>query len=209
MKGLILRELYVLKKIAKPYIAMLILFPVLTVITNGKVYFSVFSALFAGLIPYIVLYYDERGKWDIYSQILPITRAKSVAANYIVGILIVFCVTVLTSIGLLFAKDTLTYTIGLILTFIVGLLMPSVTLPIYYRLGTIKGKYVGMIIAGALGGFSAMLFNSFTLEDSYMNDVLKSIRINPFIASAIIIVSVGIYVLSCLLSIRLYKNREL
>ena len=209
MKGLILRELYVFKKIAKPYIIMLILFPSLTVVTSGKVYLSVFSALFAGMIPYMILYYDERGKWDIYSQILPVTRAKCVAANYIVGISAVFCVIVLTSIGLIFAKDTLTYLIGLILTFIIGLLMPTVSMPIYYRFGTIKGKYIGMIISGVLGGGSAFLFNGFVLKDSYLNDILKSIKINPLIALAIIIAFVCIYALSCLLSIRLYKNREL
>ncbi len=208
MKGIILRELYVLKGVAKLYIAMIIIFSLLAAVTDNA-YFSLFPALFAGLLPYTVLYYDEKGKWDIYSQILPVTRAKSVIANYLVGFFAVLCVAVITVIGLVSAEDKVTYAIGLTLSYAVGLGLPSVTLPIYYRLGTIKGKFAGIIISGIIAGFSAIAFNSFALSDSYMNGVLKRLDINPFAAVIVIIISTAVYALSCLLSIKLYQKREL
>lgn len=209
MKGIILREFYVLKGVAKAYIVMIIIFSLLTIATSGRGNLGIFASLFAGLLPYTVLYYDEKGKWDVYSQILPITRARAVVGNYLIGFIGVVCVALITSIGFIFADDTKAYFIGLMLSFVAGLILPSVTLPIYYSLGTIKGKYVGMVFSGIMAGVCAFSFNTFAFNGSYMNEMMKSVKVNPIIAAAIVIAIICVYSLSALLSVKLYQKREL
>ena len=88
MKGLLLKDWYMIKTYCKLYLVMAVLFLAASFVSSDNLFFVFYPCLLCGMIPVNLLAYDERSHWTQYSCTLPYTRAQLVCAKYLVGL---FC----------------------------------------------------------------------------------------------------------------------
>ena len=208
MKGLLLKDWYMMKKYCRYYLFVSIGFIILSMISSGNMFFIFYPCLLCGMIPVNLLGYDERSRWTEHVGTLPYTKAQIVSAKYLIGLftqiamLTAICVTqgVKMSVeGNFVLKEFL---ILMTLLLIIASVASSLTLPFIFKFGVEKGRtayyvMIGVVCAGSF--IATTLFNKGLQNNIQLNAVLP---IACFIG-------VGIYVLSWYLSIIFYKKREL
>ena len=208
MKGLILKDLYMIPKYFRNYIFILILFLGLSFTGGDNLFMIFYPGLICGMIPVNLLAYDERSHWDIYCGTLPVTRDMVVSSKYLLSLMILAAVYLIT--GLVQALrmtlngpfDLESYLVLMSLLWMVFLLSSSVTLPFMFKLGVEKGRMAYYVMIGVVCGSAAIagqLFNS-QLEATI-----------PFGTVLLIgcLVAAAVYGLSWYLSIIFYRKREL
>lgn len=203
MKGLLLKDFYMIKKYCRAFVFLIIVFLGVSCIGGENAFFAVYPVLLASVIPVTLISYDEKERWNLYCAALPYSRGAIVSAKYLVGLLSGIAMLIL-SVGVQVAQmiyhGTFTWTNfgGILSSFIViALIGPTILLPVIFRYGVEKGRIVYYIINGvicALAVFGSEIVG--TLHTSNMS----------FLSSGIVIL---LFAASWLLSIAFYKKKEL
>jgi len=87
MKGLLLKEWYMMKKYCKAYLLSSVVFIAVSLFSSDSLFFVFYPCLLCGMIPVYLLAYDERSRWMQYSGTLPYTKAQIVCGKYLIGLL--------------------------------------------------------------------------------------------------------------------------
>ena len=87
MKGLLLKDWYMMKKYCRMYIFIAAVFIAVSLVNNGNMFFVFYPCLLCGMIPVNLLGYDERSRWMQYSGTMPYTKTQIVSGKYLVGLL--------------------------------------------------------------------------------------------------------------------------
>ena len=207
MKGLLLKDWYMMKKYCRYYLFVSIGFIILSMISSGNMFFVFYPCLLCGMIPVNLLGYDERSRFTEYVGTLPYTKTQIVSAKYLIGLfmqiamLTVICITqgVKMSIeGTFVMKEFL---VLMMLLLVMASVASSLTLPFIFKYGVEKGRgayyvMIGVVCAGSI--IATTIFKEGLQNEIQLNAVLP-------IAC---IVGVAIYVVSWCLSIMFYKKRE-
>lgn len=206
MKGLLLKDFYMTTKYCRMFLCMLAFFILVSCFTGESSMFIFFPTLIAGMIPMTLISYDEKEKWDVYSQAFPCSKAQVVTAKYLTGLFLVAVVFALSAGAQalrMIRDETFTiesYIMLLARIFAVGVFAPSLLLPFIFRFGAEKGRIAYYVIIGALCVVSVFLANT---------GLQTPPQISAFTVSLIILVIACLcFVVSWLFSIRFYKNRE-
>lgn len=208
MKGLILKDLYMMKKYCKSYLLITFVFVAVSFASSENLFLVFYPCLLCGMIPVNLLGYDERSKWLQYSETMPYTKGQIVSCKYLIGLGTQVAVLLVTGAsqaikmsinGTFILGD---YLVLVMLLLIMSLLASSVTLPFMFKLGVEKGRMayyimIGIVCAGSI--ISSNLLSESSASEIKLNAAL------PIIC----FVGLGLYVLSWLLSIIFYKKREL
>lgn len=203
MKGLLLKDFYLLRKYCRAFIFMVIVFWAASLFAEDNAFLSTYPVLLASVMPVTLISYDEREKWNLYSAALPYSRGQIVSAKYLTGLLSVLVVMVMTVggqtarmvyQGVASPKSVLAMMAPFIVISLIG---PSVLLPIIYKFGTEKGRIAYYILIGVICG-SAVFIPAIT-------DFMNLLRFPLVIAAATIVIYAG----SWLLSIAIYRKKEL
>lgn len=203
MKGLLLKDFYLLRKYCRAFIFMVIVFWAASLFAEDNAFLSTYPVLLASVMPVTLISYDEREKWNLYSAALPYSRGQIVSAKYLTGLLSVLVVMVMTVggqtarmvyQGVASPKSVLAMMAPYIVISLIG---PSVLLPIIYKFGTEKGRIAYYILIGVICG-SAVFIPAIT-------DFMNLLRFPLVIAAATIVIYAG----SWLLSIAIYRKKEL
>lgn len=213
MKGLLLKDFYLVRKHCLYFALFIILWPLMMMIGMQPT-FMVFSCLITSMLPTSLQAYDEKDKWIKYSDTLPYTRKQIVTVKYIysliaIGILITICAVSMT-VNTLFIQEAVILSLGeIVLWCSMYLLLCAVIsfdLPFIFWLGTEKGRYIYMIM-GVLCGMIAV----FTTNASFIgNGVSFADMPNPFATSGVLVlIAAAIFASSWGLSVMLYSKREL
>ena len=146
MKGLLLKDMYLALKHFKGYIVLVVMFALLSVAETGNMFLIFYPCLLCGMMPVNLMAYDERSKWDIYTAVLPFTRAQIVASKYIFGligqgiILILVAVSNIVSMAYSGGIDW-GYLSGIMGTLVMlSAIATAVPLPFIFRMGVEKGR---------------------------------------------------------------------
>ena len=208
MKGLLLKDWYMMKKYCRYYLFVSIGFIILSMMSSGNMFFIFYPCLLAGMIPVNLLGYDERSRWTEYVGTLPYTKTQIVSAKYLIGLftqivlLIVIGITqgVKMSIeGNFILKEFLVLTMLLL---IMASVPSSLTLPFVFKYGVEKGRgayyvMIGVVCAGSI--IATTIFKEGLQNEIQLNAVLP-------IAC---LVGIGIYMFSWYLSVVFYKKKEM
>lgn len=208
MKGLILKDLYMMKKYCKSYLLITFVFVAVSFASSENLFLVFYPCLLCGMIPVNLLGYDERSKWLQYSETMPYTKGQIVSCKYLIGLGTQVAVLLVTGAsqaikmsisGTFILGD---YLVLVMLLLIMSLLASSVTLPFMFKLGVEKGRMayyimIGIVCAGSI--ISSNLLSESSASEIKLNAAL------PIIC----FVGLGLYVLSWFLSIIFYKKREL
>ena len=208
MKGLLLKDWYMMKKYCRAYLLIAVVFIAVSLFSNDNMFFVFYPCLLCGMIPVNLLGYDERSRWMQYSGTLPYTKTQIVSGKYLIGLL--SQITILVATGVAQAAKMLIahnfelgdFAVLMLLMLIVSTLTSSICLPFVFKLGVEKGRTAYYIMIGFVCGASV-------LASSILRRQLTS-EIKPNLILALVAVAgIGIYILSWYLSIVFFKKREI
>ena len=208
MKGLLLKDWYMMKKYCRSYLLIAVVFLAVSLFSNDNLFFVFYPCLLCGMIPVNLLGYDERSRWMQYSGTMPYTRKQIVSAKYLIGLFAQAAVLLVTAIaqGLKMAM-TGAFVLGEFVVLILLLLTmaavtSSISLPFIFKLGVEKGRMAYYIMVGFACAASILAAN-------YFGDAV-SVEIQPgFILAVFAACGVCGYALSWHLSIVFFEKREL
>lgn len=208
MKGLILKDLYMVAKYFRSYLFILLIFLTASFFQGDSLFFVFYPMMICGMIPVSLLGYDERFHWDVYCGTLPVTRDMVVSAKYLLSLMsqgMIFLIIAVIQ-GVRFAMqgsfDLTSYLMLMSLLVITSLVSSSVSMPFIFKLGIEKGRMAYYVMIGLVLGASyafAGLFNA-QLQSTIPFGLVPVLGC---IAAALI------FGFSWYLSIRFYRKREL
>lgn len=203
MKGLLLKDLYMIIKYCWANALVMALFVILSVNNPDNVMFLVFPCVLGGSLPVTLLSYDERSHWNEYCGTMPCTKREVVSAKFIVALAVqgAAMLLILLAQGMQMA---FTGTVdGTQLLMKAAMLCAAssasvVMLPLSFKYGVEKGSIAYYVLVGVICAVSFLV--SGKAEDVALSDAGLSLGLMAFAAV--------LYALCWLLSIRFYEKRE-
>ena len=158
MKALLKKDFYVLSKQLRFFLVAMVVFAALP---NSST--SLFAVVYASMLPYSTMAYDERCKWDRLSAMLPYSTWDIVLSKYMLGYLccggvaLVAVAAKVIFIALGVADGGGSPLIALVALSTATMLM-ALTLPPMFRFGVERGRmfYIIIIVAIATGSLSIL-----------------------------------------------------
>jgi hypothetical protein len=194
MIGLLVKDLYVLKKQIKIALIILIFYAVLSYTGDNASMFIYMAVMFGFFLPLTSIAYDDRCEWNKLALTMPIRTSWLVTSKYLLGVLGV----ALGSIGFLFIslaiKSTLTLdTLKVAITAIsVGTVIISIYLPICFKFGVEKSRYIIIAIFMVPSIIMMILEKGNYIKEPTMDQIQPLIDWMPLLALALLIISVTI-----------------
>ena len=146
MTGLIWKDFLVMRKALKSYVLLIGVYILLAYLDFFDYSFIItFIQVVLAVLPISAFAYDEQSKWDRYAMSLPLGRSRVVGARY----LFVLALTLLTmaaglaGTALLYLarqSDPLEMFVTLMVSTAIGLLIPTILLPLSYKLGAERAR---------------------------------------------------------------------
>ena len=208
MKGLLLKDFYMMRAYCRSLALLVAVFLGAAVVSNNSMFFLLYPCVVSGMIPMSLQAYDEAEKWTVFSGTLPYTKAQLVSVKYLTGLLIngvVIAWSALFQLGklLLGVPGAMTGEEILVLAVIsgsVGLITPALMLPFVFRFGPEKGRIAYRVVIVCV----CVLFPFLSIDASLLHTPLG-------IGGVVLLVAgtAAVYAVSWLLSIAFYKKREI
>lgn len=208
MMGLILKDYYSLKNyLLKQLLVGLAVCLVVSVIIESAGFLPIMLMLMTVNASISAFAIDESAKWDGYALTLPLTRAQIVLARYLFAAgSLLLTGAVGAALGILLdsivfhagALEVLGATAGV---FLVYLLMNVLSLPVYYKMGVEKARLITIILYLVPFAIFVGILPSIDLA------VLESLPLG-WIATGFAAAVCLLAILSCLLSVRIYRGKE-
>jgi ABC-2 type transport system permease protein len=210
MMGLILKDFYTLRQYVKTLLITLALFAVISIgLDNPASFYEGFIVLMSMMMSIYTFSYDNLAKWDRFGLSLPITRKEVVAGKYIVSLLLCFIGAVLSftlSSIILFFKPVTDFGVTEHLLSLAGVIMLvmiffSILLPLIFKFGVEKSR---MLLIALFAAPTAIIISLQQLGISLpSSDTIFSVfKLLPLVA-------IVLYILSFLLSVRIYSSTEI
>lgn len=217
MKGLIIKDLCVIKNQMRSLLLILVFFVFISIINKDATFILFLVPFYMIMILITTFSYDEFNKWECYCNSLPLSRKEIVKAKYLLfnaTSLIVLVLGILASIIVPnFIENT---TFESIYASIIGVafgicLVISLLIPFYYKFGSQKGRIMLFltitILALIIGIITSLdIFNNVELMN--IINSLNNLSLGMF-TLLLIIVTVIIMTISYYISVRIYNNKEL
>ncbi len=208
MKGLLLKDWYMMKKYCRAYFLIAGVFIVASIVSTDNLFFVFYTCLICGMIPVTLLGYDERSRWLQYSATMPYTRAQIVSAKYLIGLFAQVAMLFVTGI-VLGTKMVINgdfvfgeFTVLMLLLLTMSTLSSSISLPFIFKFGMEKGRIAYYVMIGIVCGAGSLASNLFK------GGMKTEIRANTFLI-VLSLIGIGFYALSWYLSIAFYRKREI
>ena len=136
MKGLLLKDFYMIWKYFKMHFLIDIVFIAISYFSYNNILFVTIPIMLAGVMPITLLAYDERSHWTEYCGALPYSGAQVVSAKYLVGLIMQTVTTVIVFISLLMRNNSFANSefeeilLSVTAIFIIALMFPTICMPV-------------------------------------------------------------------------------
>ncbi|MBR2830254.1 MAG: ABC-2 transporter permease [Solobacterium sp.] len=206
MKGLFYKDVLMLTRSFRAYLAMTLFFIILATIRPDNSFWAVYGTFFFVTLVSSLMAVDEQSRWLSYCDILPLKRRDIINERYLLSLILTAVLVVLFLIlSLIFRHadmPTVLVTAGMMVA--LSLLAISVSMPINVKFGTAKGQMVRMTVIIVMVACGMFIINYAGPITAILLQVKASILL--FSAAAVIVL---IFALSWLLSIRIYEKKSL
>lgn len=199
MKGLLIKDFSVLMKQMRVFLALIFIF---SIIPGSNM--TIFAVVYAAMMPYTALAYDERSHWDQLAAMMPYTVRDLVLSKYVLGWVFTGGAAALALIagaaerafGLAGAAPMTT-----LLAFFAGVIMIALTLPLMFRFGVERGRmfFILLIVVVACGSVGLV---------SGLAESPETASLIPLLAAILPIAAVVLSAVSVALSLRFYVKRD-
>lgn len=150
MKGLLLKDFYVLLKQVKLYLVFIVVLSLIPSMNSAGI-----ATVYGAMLPVTAIAFDERSKWNQLAVMMPYSSRDMVLSKYIIGYFaVVFCgmvsLGVQAIIGLV-QNNPITPEMMLVIavTVAAGLILLAINLPFMFWLGVERGRLVFMVLIAA------------------------------------------------------------
>ena len=209
MKGLLLKDFYMMAKYCRTYLLIGIVFIAVSFAgqDSQNMFFVFYPCLLCGMIPVNLLAYDERSRWLEYSGTLPYTKAQLVSAKYLLGMIVQGAMLLAVGIAQLVRMELAgsfrlgEYALMMASIFAMATITSSISLPFMFRWGVEKGRvaYYCMIGFVCAGGYLGSVF--------FTQGSRLTVSSGPLLA-VLLLLGAAAYAASWLASIAMFRKRE-
>lgn len=218
MKGLILKDIYAVKKTLKQFVLLLLFFTIYCIVIKNNSMLMM-CIIYVPSCVVTAFYYDDTSNWNKYALTMNISIKTFVGSKYILLLLlslVSFIVTSILNIVLTLIVGTGEISISESLVIFVAILLFTVlahSVVIYYNFknGSEKARFVMMIAYVIPAAVIFLLYKAATifLTESQIGEVIY-FAVNNYILLAIIVVILVIVCtyISFLKSVSVIKNKE-
>lgn len=153
MKGLLYKDWITLLRQMKLYLLLIAAFA----LVPGR-WFSSLAIVYAAMLPFSAIAYDERSKWNRLAVMMPYTDGQLVLCKYLLGWLGLLCAVLLTSVGQIAvclargaSAELAGFPQSMLMIAIVSLILQALALPLMFRFGAERGRmlFLLLMVAGA------------------------------------------------------------
>ena len=202
MSALLLKDYYVIFRQMKIFLLLILVFSCIP-----GTFYSTFAVVYASMLPYTALAYDERSKWDQLAAMMPYSARDVVLSKYLFGWISVAIAAAATFVlqtilSFVWLSDVTGPSIPVILLSVcVAVCILDITLPMMFRFGVEKGRLVMFLIiflvCASAGGIA-------TIEQSSLDGgFYLSFSLVPAAIAAVVLTVVSIP-----MAIRFYGRRS-
>ena len=156
MKALIIKDTYVIWRQIKYFLILILIFSALPSGFNNA-----FAVIYAAMLPYTALAYDERSKWDQLAAMMPYSTRDAVLSKYVFGWLCIGGAAVLSGLlqmALSLVVDRVFLPGVMVLSVLGAVCILAISLPLMFRMGVEKGRLamflVIFLVCGAAGAIA-------------------------------------------------------
>lgn len=208
MKGLLLKDWFVIWKQCRYLLFVPAVFLAVSALSDDSQFFAIFAFLLSAMYPMTVMGLDEQSKWERYALTMPFRRRDLVLSKYLLSFCSLFLYGVLyLLLVLLFKHDPEAMKVSVMLTSVgisIGILYSALAYPFLFKLGMEKGRIwyliLIVVVCGNGAALAAMLGDEISLN-LLLTWMDRLLLILPLAALAL-------FGLSAFLSITLYESRE-
>lgn len=211
MKGLILKDLYLLKQQAKFLIFVLGIFVVSQFFSGSVSYILSFSSVYIPTYLLTLFSFDRQSQWEGYASTLPVSGKTRVGSRYALILLVqLICFSILAVVGVFWNKEIPTEFVlfQTVTLFFVSSLFLGLSVPLSYKLGPEKARmsiFLSYFILFAI----VMVLNKNSIRS--IQSILESLQAlkNPNLLSLpIIAFALLLFGLSYLISVKIVEGKE-
>lgn len=207
-----MKEFYLLNKYCRTYLVIAVAFAIGSSV-GENIFILFYPVVLGGVIPVTLLSCDEKSNWSVYAETFPYTKRELVSSKYLVSLFYLAAMVVLSVgsqvIHMLRATGEVQLQSCLYMLMAlaaVGLAVPGIMLPTTFKLGVDKGRmmYYGVVVIACamLGIFGVMKELS-----ANVTEIARSLK--DWFVPAILAAAVIVFVVSWILSVKFYQEREL
>ena len=212
MKGLLLKDAYQTWCYTRWIILMSVAMMLIGTFSmkEGSNFFMLYGGLLLGMSPMSLLAYDQNSRFSAYSAALPVTKEQLVGGKYLIGLCgmalaELLSMAALAAAQLLWGTVTVQITVATLLQVaMLTLLGNMILLPLSYRFGYEKAKYVYYLSVGMLGGLMGIAVSS---DGTLLNSILPA-RGSLLVLVVVLAAALALYALSWRLSVAWYGKAE-
>ena len=198
MSALLLKDYYVIFRQMKIFLLLILVFSCIP-----GTFYSTFAVVYASMLPYTALAYDERSRWDQMAAMMPYSARDVVLSKYLFGWIAVAVSAAATFVlSVIWLSDVEGPSIPVILLSVcVAVCILDITLPMMFRFGVEKGRLamflIIFLVCASAGGIA-------TIEQSSLDGgFYLSLSLVPAAIAAVVLTVVSIP-----LAIRFYGRRS-
>ncbi len=213
MKGLILKDLYILKGYSKQYGIILLFMALWSYITKNTSFMTVYFVVISGNVVMSSVSTDEASSFQRFALTAPVSRRALVGSKYVLLLITMsggYLLARLMDLLMRFSpnKNQVWFDMdGMIVSVCLFVLANAISLPAIFKLGVEKARYiyiVGMLaIAAAIFGAANFLEETGTSMDARIA-AISPVVLNGFF----VIVAAFFLVISYLVSVRLVAKKD-
>lgn len=201
MKGLLLKDLYVMKRELRAFLFIIVVFTAISFVGENNSFFMFYGIVMLPIVNISLISYDERSHWDSFLETTPISRSTAVSEKYLLNLLLLLLWSPVVIAFYLIQSDSLGSPLQILCICVyMALFFPAVLYPFIFALGSEKGRFAYFIfIFAAMAAIAAGV--SLTSQGVIvLPEKLSLLLLLPPVAA---------YLISWRLSIALYKKRSL
>ncbi|NBK91016.1 ABC-2 transporter permease [bacterium 1XD21-13] len=213
MKGLLLKDIYNMRKVGKQYLLILLFFTCYCFFLKNPSFFPMMTVMSFSMLVLTTMGYDEAAGFDKYALTLPLNREDLVRAKYLLLVMLLVFSFVLgmlgsTLIGLFMQGDTepiLDQMLSVATVAVIFLLVYATILPLVFKLGVEKARMMMMVCYIAV---FAGIFIVFKLAVGLGASGEQMEEKMMILVPAVVILTVLYLIGSYFVSIRIIRKRE-
>ncbi len=197
MKGLLLKDLYNIRKQAWWYLSMILLFCLLSVTVQNIAFAGTIGVLVTVSVPLIAIGYEEKDSWQKFVVASGRDIKTIVAEKYLLGI--ICAVTGFVAYAVVYLLSERTSLTDLFVPLFMQITALSVMLPIVFKFGVDKGRvYMIAVILIFMLAFIGLL----SAADKFVGTDLIVFNLTTAVLIA------GVLVISYFISLKIYTAKE-
>lgn len=210
MKGLLYKDFCVLRKQVKILLLFVVFYAIWSVVAQIPSMMGTMVILLSIMLPISSMSYDEAGQWYRYAFSLPVSRRALVLSKYMLGFLTALGGLLVSAIGNLVILSLTNWenaleswiTIGACLE--VGVIFLSVLIPLLFKFGVEKGRFLIVAIAVIPSMLIGLLAGA--LKDSGIP--MPSEELLQAVLCASPLFTLAIFLISFRISVGICKKKE-